>query len=54
MATHIWVVQMLGCRGRWSSTVGVGIDREQGRRVLKEWQRRCPDDKFRLRKYVSE
>ena len=53
---RIWVVEM-NCedddRG-FSPTVGVGIEREQGRLRLHEWKERNPDDKFRLRKYVRE
>jgi hypothetical protein len=50
---HIWVVEMWDS-GKWNTTVGVGIDRENGREALKDWKSRCPDDKFRLVKYTRE
>jgi len=50
---HLWVVEMLEPFGKWHQTTGAGINRENGRWKLREWRRRNPDDKFRLRKYEA-
>lgn len=55
MSQKIWVVEMR-CPltgNSWEPTVGVGLTREYGREVLKEWRRRNPVDKFRLIKYEA-
>ncbi len=56
-AHHVWVVEMW-CelpmkRGYWMPTVGVGLDREQGRLQLRRWKERGKDDRFRLVQYRS-
>jgi hypothetical protein len=48
---HLWVVEMLD-NDKWYSTVGVSLERDVGRDELKTWREKCPDDKFRLMKYI--
>ena len=49
---RIYVVELMYPEDKtWHPTVGVGIDREDGLRELKDWQERNPSDKFRLSQY---
>lgn len=48
---HVWIVEMRGENGRWDSTVGVMLTRDEGRYELQRWRLHNPDDKFRLMKY---
>ncbi|MBF8297394.1 MAG: hypothetical protein HW395_51 [candidate division NC10 bacterium] len=56
-ALHAWVVEGSwktdGGRGPWHPVGGIGLDRIQGRAVLREWQCKNPSDRFRLRKYFG-
>lgn len=52
---HVWVVEMRNPNtGKFETTSGVGLDREDGREQLEIWRDKNPDDKFRLRKYAAE
>ena len=51
MKNQVWVVEWL-LQGTWTPTVGVRCTRLDGRRELQDWQRKMPDDRFRLIKYV--
>jgi len=55
--TYLWVVEMFceykdggGRFGSWMPTVGVGLNRVDGRKRLAEWKEKN-SAKFRLRKY---
>lgn len=52
MRNVVWIVEMRLLAG-WQPTVGTKLSRDEGRSELRSWQRRNPDDKFRLRKYIS-
>ena len=47
----VWIVEMFW--RSWGATVGVALTREDGREVLRDWQRRNPTDRFRLRAYAA-
>ncbi len=54
----VWIVEMLNTwylsKGpQWEPTVGIGLSRSHGRMKLKNWQAKCPDDNFRLRRYAA-
>ena len=54
----VWVVEVRywhreGLSPPWHPTVGVGLTRMDGRRVLSDWKRRNPDDSFRLVPYTA-
>jgi len=49
----IWVVEMFTGKG-WMPTVGVGLCREDVRIKKRDWKKRNPDDRFRVRKYIRE
>lgn len=52
MSERIWVVEMrLG--SRWEPTVGVALNREDGRAVLAHWREAGPDDEYRLVRYEA-
>ena len=51
MKTQVWVVEWL-LQGTWIPTMGVQCTRRDGRNELQDWQRKMPDDRFRLIKYV--
>ena len=51
----VWVVE-----GRYTlpyadyhPTVGVALTQADGKRVLRDWRQRNPDDRFRLVRYVA-
>ena len=46
------VIEMLD-NGKWKPTIGVGLTKIHGQWQRREWRRRNPDDKFRLRKYAT-
>lgn len=56
----LWVVEMWTGR-RWEPTVGVALRKKasfstlvpEGEDVLRDWRKRNPDTKFRLRAYVE-
>lgn len=57
--TAVWVVERFGirnCRGdEWfGPTVGAALTRDEARAEMKDWQRRNPHDRYRLRRYVRE
>ena len=37
---------------KWKPTVGCTLDREYGRFAMRQWEKRNPNDEFRLRKYI--
>ena len=49
---YVWIVEMLD-NGKWKPTIGVGLTKIHGQWQRREWRRRNPDDKFRLRKYAT-
>lgn len=50
----LWVVEMRHeGKGKWYTTVGVQLNRNDARRILKDWQTRNPNDKFRLQLYEN-
>jgi len=54
MKQHIWVIEMYD-KGKWLPTTGVDLTRANAREQKRvPWERRCPDYKFRIRKYVRE
>ena len=51
---HVWIVEMLD-KKKWKPTIGCGLTKADAvMRIRAEWQRGCPDDKFRPRKYVPD
>ncbi len=51
---RLWVVEMRAWRRiRWVPTTGVSISREEARDICREWRAANPEDRFRIRKYVS-
>jgi hypothetical protein len=54
MKNYIWVVEASFDRGNFKPTVGVGLNKEDGRKELAEWKNRNPSEKFQLVKYVKE
>ena len=50
---YVWIVEG-DFRDGWKPTVGCALDRANGRDELRKWQRKSPDDRFRLRRYVAE
>lgn len=56
-AMSIWVVEMWSDdvyrhrASRWEPTVGVGFTRAQARWECREWRKKNPNDRFRVRKY---
>lgn len=50
---YVWIVEMLIGK-KWEPTVGVGLNRDHAHGKLRHWRSACPDDKFRLAKYVKE
>ena len=51
---HVWVVELWDFYYGWKPCSACGIDRKQGRRSYKDWKDSCPNDKFRISKYLSE
>ena len=49
----IWVVETED-NDVWLPTTGVGLSRSETRVEAKRWKDHCPDDKFRVRKYVRD
>lgn len=53
---RIWVVEMLNDVyriPRWEPTIGVRLTQKDARDECRDWQRRNPPDKFRVRAYVN-
>lgn len=54
----VWIVEMFHDTrdgwGKWSPTIGIALNRKEGREVLKQWRSRNPFDKFILTKYTPE
>ena len=48
---HIWIVEMWTGK-KWEPTIGCRLTREDGRMELHRWKQKCPNDKFRLQKYI--
>lgn len=46
----VWIVEML-CESEWVPTVGVAMNRVDGREVLSYWREKNPRDRFRLTRY---
>lgn len=56
---HVWIIEMLcTCpmkHDKWEPTAECAFTKEYAEKVLiKQWYVRCPNDKFRIRKYTSE
>ena len=50
---RIYIVELMSpFRQRWLPTVGVELTVEAGRKELREWRKRNPNDKFRLQAYA--
>ena len=52
----VWIIEIFFDRGLyqgWTPTVGIALMRDDARLVLRDWQRRNPDDKFRLTQYAA-
>lgn len=52
----LWVVEIYlhgatSGRAAWEPTVGAGLSRDDGSRVITLWREANPHDQFRLRKY---
>ena len=56
----VWIVEMLNDAywtrrpPRWAPTIGAALDRARAREVRQEWQRKNPDTRFRIRRYVAK
>ena len=51
---HLWVIEVYD-KGIWMSTIGAYLTREDARdQKRRRWERQCPNDKFRIRKYIRE
>ncbi len=51
---HVWIVEsQMEHERRFTPTVGCKLTRAEGREELREWQKRNPDDRFRLTKYIQ-
>jgi hypothetical protein len=56
MSKRVWVVEMFTDFGHgedWQPVVGIGLDREQARGVMRQWKTRCRDDRFRVKQYTQ-
>lgn len=60
MTKRIWVVEVSLCSDEapykysaWLPTVGVALSRDEARKILKDWQKRNPSDRFRLGAYCG-
>ena len=52
--THVWIVEIDFSDGRgYVPTVGVALNRMDGRKKLTDWKDRMPQEKLRLKKYTS-
>ena len=47
----IWVIEMFDGK-EWGPTVGVGLCRADARIKKQDWEKRNPDDRFRIRQYL--
>lgn len=51
-ARYIWVVEMEGeHNGRWSPTVGVGLNERDATEMKRQWRKNNPTDRFRIVRY---
>lgn len=49
---RVWIVEVLwDDASAWNATVGIGLNREDGRRAMADWKSRNPCARFRLRRY---
>jgi len=46
----VWIVEM-PINGRWVSTVGCALNRDDARWTLRNWRKKLPDEKLRIRRY---
>ena len=51
---YLWVVEMRRKSGEWEPTYEIDFGRKHARSLLKSTKINCPNDKFRLGKYVRE
>lgn len=52
---RVWIVEVrFSDVGVWEPTVGVGLNRTDGRKSLREWRENNPCDQFRLSAYAKE
>ena len=51
----LWVVEVL-FKGsdKWETTLGVELNRADGRRELGRWKTKNPDSQFRLKTYIAK
>jgi len=48
---HIWIIEILD-KGKWLPTIGCGLTKKDAEMFKRaEWERTCPDDKYRVEKY---
>lgn len=51
----LWVVEMWNDdKKRYEATTSVGLSRDDGRDRKRDFQGACPNDKFRVKKYVPK
>ena len=51
---RVWVIEMLIGK-KWEPTIGAGLTKKDAKMFMRgDWIRTCPNDKFRVRKYVPE
>lgn len=55
---RLWVVEMFNpyyanIKPRWEPTVGCGLTRESAKEEARQWHKRNPEDRFRVRCYVN-
>ena len=50
---HVWIVEVSwnDGRGLWHPTVGIGLTQKDAYRERADWQRRNPDERFRVVRY---
>lgn len=53
MKRYLWIIEIYE-NGKWMTTVGGGLSRQDARRDLVDWKHNNPCDEFRIRKYVPE
>ena len=51
---RVWVIEMLIGK-KWEPTIGAGLTKKDAKMFMRgDWIRTCPNDKFRVRKYVPK
>lgn len=50
----IWIIEQQNRIGLWAPTVGAGLTRKEAVREMNHyWKFNFPEDKFRVKKYIS-